>query len=342
MKIIANKKRMKLVVVLAATVILFLICLRSTVVRESIYVLLISFMIAYSLRPIHKDLCNRGINKRVSAVMLIVLLVVFILLGFTVLIPSILKEGLKVNDEVSKIQVMVDRLNDQVKLLKNNKTMYVLLDNASGKVNNFLVKIFNRFLDGALNFGQNLLAASIIPIIAYYFLADGDNIGNKALILFPVKSRSMVKKVCRDIDKILGRYIASQLFLSVIIGFFTFGVLMYLRVDFPIILSILNAFFNIIPYFGPIFGALPAVLLAFIKGSKTGFYTLFSLYFIQLIEGNVISPKITGDSVSMHPLAVIILLLIGEKVGGFIGMVLAVPVGVVLKTVYEDIDYYMY
>jgi predicted PurR-regulated permease PerM len=60
------------------------------------------------------------------------------------------------------------------------------------------------------------------------------------------------------------------------------------------------------------------------------------------VEGNIISPKITGDSISMHPLTVILLLVIGDKIAGFAGMVLAVPIGVVLKIIYEDLNYYLF
>jgi predicted PurR-regulated permease PerM len=152
----------------------------------------------------------------------------------------------------------------------------------------------------------------------------------------------MIKRIIGDIDKILGRYIISQFVLCAIIGILTFVVLIALRVEFPIILSVLNALFNIIPYFGPLFGAIPAVLVALLHSTKTALWTAALLYIIQQIEGNIISPKITGDSVSMHPLVVIILLIVGGKLGGFLGMVLAVPVGVVIKIIYEDLNYYLF
>jgi len=152
----------------------------------------------------------------------------------------------------------------------------------------------------------------------------------------------MVRKILDDIDKVLGRYIISQFMLCLIIGVLTFIILIFLRVDFPVILSLLNAIFNIIPYFGPLFGAIPAVIMALLKSPKTAMYTALWLYGIQQIEGNIISPKVTGDSVSMHPLLVILLLIIGGKLGGFVGMVLAVPIGVAIKVIYEDLNYYIF
>ena len=99
---------------------------------------------------------------------------------------------------------------------------------------------------------------------------------------------------------------------------------------------------NIIPYFGPIFGAVPIIIVAFLDSVNKGIWVSILLLLLQQIEGNILSPKITGESTDIHPLVVIIILLIGEKLGGFTGMILAVPIGVIIKVIYEDINYYLF
>ncbi|NFF68538.1 AI-2E family transporter, partial [Clostridium sporogenes] len=130
--------------------------------------------------------------------------------------------------------------------------------------------------------------------------------------------------------------------LCLIITILTFLVLVGLGIKLPILLSLINGFSNIIPYFGPVIGSLPAILIAFTKSPKTALWALILLYSIQQIEGDILSPKITGDSVDMHPLTVILLLLIGGKIYGFVGMVLAIPIGVIMKIIYEDLNYYLF
>lgn len=104
----------------------------------------------------------------------------------------------------------------------------------------------------------------------------------------------------------------------------------------------MNAAFNIIPYFGPIFGAIPAVVVAFIDSPIKGLYIMLAMIVIQQIEGNILSPQITGNSINMHPFMIIILLLIGDKFGGFMGMILVVPIAVIIKVIYDDINYYLF
>ena len=337
-----NKKQIKLILIFVFFIAVIWIIYKSFVLKEIVYLIFISLIIAYTLMPLQNKIVEKGLNKRLSALMIIVFLIFLCAAFIYIIVPSILKEGLNVDSGIIKIQKNIEIIYEKFKPLNNNKTIYVIMDKIYDKIDNLMAEILNKLFDGALNIGQDLLSAAVIPIISYYFMADSDIIFNKALIMFPIKSRRIIKNILQDIDKVLGKYIVGQLLLSVIIGVFTFIILFTLKIDFPVLLSILNAFFNIIPYFGPIFGAVPAVVMGFIKSTKAGIYTIIFLYLLQLIEGNIISPKVTGNSVSMHPLLVIILLLLGGQIGGFIGMIIAVPVGVIVKIIYEDINYYFF
>ncbi|WPC40784.1 AI-2E family transporter [Clostridium sp. JS66] len=336
------KRIYKYILTIIIVFLIILLGLRSSAIREAIYLLFISFIIAYTLRPMNKYMEQNGIRKKFAAVSLICVLILITMTIFLLIVPSAFKESLNISYTIDKIQKIIDNLYSKLKPISNNKTIYAVINNVSIKMNNQLISLFSKIFDSALNIGQNIVSIAVIPIISYYFLADGDNIANKLLNFFPIKSRNMVKKISKDIDKILGRYIVSQLLLCAFIGIVTFAILIFLHVDFPIILSILNAFFNIIPYFGPVFGAVPAIFIALIKSPQKAMWVLIWLYLLQQIEGNILSPKITGDSVNMHPLMVIILLVVGGKIAGFLGMILAIPVGVMIKVIYEDLNYYLF
>ena len=115
-----------------------------------------------------------------------------------------------------------------------------------------------------------------------------------------------------------------------------------LRVKFPFVLSIINAIANIIPYFGPIIGGVPIIFIALTGSVTIGILATIGVIVIQQVEGNFLAPKITGDSTNMHPIIIIILLILGEKLGGVIGMILIVPIAVIIKVIYDDINYYLF
>lgn len=342
MKEIKRKTLYKYIIFFAVILLLIFLSLKSSVIRDVLYLLLISFAISYTLKPIQNRMEQSGLNKSTAALILICVLILAVLATFVVLIPSMLKESLNLNNTLESIQKLIDKFYLKLKPIANNKTIYIIMDNIYEKMNNYLIGIFANTFDTVLKIGQNIVTIAVIPIISYYFLADGDYIENKVLNFLPVRSRNVVRKITCDIDKVLGRYIVSQLLLCMIIGVATFIILIGLKVNFPVILSLLNAFFNIVPYFGPIFGAVPAILIALIDSPHQAIWTAIWLYVLQQIEGNILSPKITGDSISMHPLIVILLLIIGGEAAGFLGMILAVPIGVIVKIVYEDLNYYLF
>lgn len=336
------KKAYKYIIFIILIIIILIMVSKIKVFKTVFYVILLSFVLAYILKPIHLILINRGINKKVSALLLVSAMIITIL-GFIVfLIPSILKETLTVDVTRTEMSNYIEKIRNFVKPLSKSSSGDNLIIGIYDKFNYELKIIINKVVNIILVICENALDATIFPIISYYFLADLDEIGKGIVKIVPCKYRNVVKKIAYDIDVILSKYTICQLVLCVLIGTLTFIILSVLKINYPILLSIINGLFNIIPYFGPIFGAVPAIIVALLISTKKAIYTAIALYLIQIVEGNIISPKLTGDSVDMHPLIVIILLIIGGKLWGFIGMVLIIPAAVIVRVIYEDLNYYLF
>ncbi|MBW9152770.1 AI-2E family transporter [Clostridium estertheticum] len=338
-----NKKR--LIVCALSIVILIVIiaiAIRIPIIKQLLNLIFISFIIAYGLKPLYMLLIRRGVNKKAASALIVVGLLVLILLIFIVVIPSIFRESLSIKKVINDLGSYLINAKTKIKVLSTNKIMDSIINTIYYKSNAQILLIFNKLLDFIMGLGENILTYMVSPLIIYYFLCDSENMINKTLIIFPPESRNIIKKIIDDIDKVLGRYIMSQLILCGIITIATFLILMFMKVDFPLILALINGIFNIIPYFGPIFGLIPIILISLLESPKIALYTTIWIFALQQIEGSLLSPKIIGESISMHPLTVILLLMIGGAVGGILGMILAVPVGVVIKVIYEDLNYYLF
>ncbi len=331
-------KKIFFVLLLIISVYVFI---KFSFIKHIIYVLLLSFILSYSLRPIYRILIKKGLSNRFSAILILMTLIGFFVLSFAVIVPTMLREGKNFSGKLNDIDKIVTNLYSKIDI-NNNKILYLTINSLNEKINRELVNFSTEFFDDILSIGENIISLAIVPVISYYFLIDEEIIGNKVLTLFPVKKRAMIKNIFNDIDKVLGRYILTQFILSIIIGVLTFIVLIFFKVDLPFLLSLINAVFNIIPYFGPIFGAIPAIFMAVLGSTQKAIWVALCLYLIQQLEGDIISPKIIGENISMHPVMVMLLLIVGGKVGGFLGMVLAVPIGVIIKVLYEDINYYLF
>jgi predicted PurR-regulated permease PerM len=338
-----NKRKLIMTIIISVSLLaLILIAIRIPIIKQIINLVFISFAMSYILKPLYMFLIRKGVNKKLASALIVVGLLGLILLIFIVVIPSIFREGLNINKAIEDVQNYLVNTNMKIKVLETNKVMSSIMNNIYKKSNIQIFLIFDKIFDSIMGIGENMITYMVSPLIIYYFLSDSENMINKALIILPPEGRNITKKIIEDIDKVLGRYILSQLVLCGIITIATFLILVFMKVDFPLILSLINGILNIIPYFGPLFGVIPAILIALLISPKTAIYAAIWLFALQQIEGSVLSPKIIGDSISMHPLTVILLLIIGGGISGILGMILAVPLGVVIKVIYEDLNYYLF
>lgn len=325
---------------IAALIFIIYRLMNIRIIKDVVSMIFISFLLSYVLKPIQEFLYKKGINKKASAIILI-LSIIGIIAGFVIyFVPIVLKEGEHFYESLEDIKNSMSYIYSTI--MEKNKFFMYLNGELEYRVRSFTNSLLLKVLDGVVSFGENVLSFAVVPVLSYYFLGEGEFFYNKFMLLIPRTKRTATRNIFNDIDKILSRYVASQFLLSILIGGLTFIVLISLKVDFPIILSVINGIANIIPYFGPIIGAVPPILMALLISPSKALWVTVLLLIIQQIEGNILSPKIIGDSISMHPIIVIILLILGGKIGGFTGMVLAVPLGVVIKIIYEDVNYYLF
>lgn len=333
------KKLLIIVLVLAASI---MIIFKFPIFLDLFGVILISFIISYSLRPFYKMFTKRGVNKKLSAILVITIIILAVILVFIMLIPSIYKEGANISNTINEVKNYFNRFSiDKFEFTKNEFVREVL-NNLYIKVRASIQSVITETINTTISIGENILLIFIVPTLVYFFLCDDEKILNGVIRYVPMESRNVVRRALVHIDKVLGRYIVTQFELCGIVGVLTYIILIFTGIKFAFALAIINAIFNIIPYFGPLIGGIPIILLASFTSIQKAVWVAIWLNLIQQIEGNVVGPKMMGDSVSSHPLTILLLLLIGGSLGGIIGMIVVVPIWVMIKILYEDLDYYLF
>lgn len=337
-----NKKLIKnIIVILIATLFIFLLY-KFEAFRDIILIIIASGVFAYILKPLYRFICEKTkLNKKFLAMILVVGVILLILFFLTVLIPSMFKESESFDSLINSIENFINDLIMKMKFIELG-IFEVIESQVTEQLNIFIVNFANNIINNLIGFSENILAFAVIPVLAYYFLAYGDLISNKFLYCCPMNKRALLKNLGKDVDKVLGKYILGQLILSFMVGVMTFVGMLILGLKFPLLLAFLNALLNIIPYFGAVLGAIPAIVVALVEGPNKILWVILTFIIIQQIEGNLIAPKITAESIDMHPILIIILLLIGEQVGGLMGMIFIIPIAVIIKVLFEDWDYYMF
>ena len=182
------------------------------------------------------------------------------------------------------------------------------------------------------NFIANVVSLVIIPVLAFYFLRDFDLLKAKAADLIPLKRRQFVVDLFTEIDQALGNFIKGQMLVAIILSVIYSVGLTIADCPAPLLIGLLAGFANLVPYLGLALGFVPAVLLTYLSGNPLWQVIFAAATFVvgQMLEGMVITPKVVGDSVGLHPVVVMVALMLGGTYFGFVGMILALPVAAVL------------
>lgn len=181
--------------------------------------------------------------------------------------------------------------------------------------------------------------ATVITVLflAFYMLVGGPEIKAGFLALFPRSDREEIADILNQVGAKFGGWLRGQLLLSFIIGVAAAFGMAVIRMPYPILLGIVAGITELIPLVGPTLGAIPAVFLALFQPWWKLIFTIAWYTLIQQTEGNFIVPRVMRRAVGLSPLLTIVALIIGIKLLGMIGALLAVPVAAVLQVVVGEI-----
>jgi predicted PurR-regulated permease PerM len=190
-----------------------------------------------------------------------------------------------------------------------------------------------------LSFVLSVLGYLVLaPILGFYLLRDWERIQASLAGLVPPASRPRVLAFAREYDRLLAGYIRGALLAASIIGTLTFLGLWIMGIPFAFLLGAMAAVFNLIPYVGLVLTLIPALVVALFTGNIVVSLLKVLLVFgiVQTLDGTVIGPRVVGGSVGLHPVWVILALSVAGFFWGFVGLLLAVPLAVLVKLLLRE------
>ena len=230
---------------------------------------------------------------------------------------------------------VLEYMNSQFDTIQNTLMGYV--KELVPKIGDLTVKI----KDGALTILLGLKDFLIGIIAAVYFLLDKEKFQSQMkktiCALFPKKFCDSFFSVCSRTNKSFSGFISGKIVDSIIIGILCFVSMKALRLDYALLISVIIGVTNIIPFFGPIFGAIPSALLLLVSSPiKQLIIFVILIIVLQQLDGNIIGPKILGDSTGLSAFWVMFAIIVGGGLFGFPGMVLAVPTSALIYSFFRS------
>ena len=178
-------------------------------------------------------------------------------------------------------------------------------------------------------------------VVSIYLLTDKEKffaLSRKITIsLFSEKRADRIFELTERTDSIFGKFITGKILDSFIIAIMTFITMTIFKIPYTVLISFIIGLTNIIPFFGPFIGAIPATILILFVSPIKALWFIIIIIVIQQIDGNIIGPKILGDRLGISAFWILFSLLIGGKLFGFIGLIIGVPLFVFIYSIIKDI-----
>jgi putative permease len=303
--------------------------------------LILATLLSILLEPLVVMLEGRGLNRSgaVTLVMGIITLLVIWLMIF--LGPRISHEFKTINQLVKNetpatlLFKMKTLLNRHLPLLKNPE----IANQIMSRVEKFIYSMLNRSIQLIPSILPMVISLFLIPFMTFFLLKDGRQLKKSFIQTMPNRYFEMTINLIHKIEGQLGSYIRGQMLVSLCIGILSITALAILRVPYFLIIGAVAGVANMIPYFGPIVGAVPAIILNVIdKGSlSAALAVILAFIAIRLIDDTLVSPNILGRSLEIHPLLVIIAIFIGGEMFGIMGLLLCIPVTGIIKVTIKEL-----
>lgn len=178
---------------------------------------------------------------------------------------------------------------------------------------------------------DSLSRVFLAPVLAFYFLRDREMFLFRLSLLIPVKHRKETLKTLKAMRREAMYFVRGQLLIALCVFVLTALGLLIVGLPAWLALGLIMGFCELIPYVGPIIGAIPIALFALPTSLSTCFWSLMVAFLVQQIEGTLISPRVMGGATGLHPAWVLLLLTFGGLAAGLKGMVLTLPIFLALR-----------
>jgi len=293
---------------------------------------LLAVVIAYLIAPLVNSLAAWGMSRGWAILAVYGLLSVAAGLAIVKLVPQMLGETRRLTEAIPtyslRVRQVVDGFNQQLADMGVPAGMRDAVDRNISDLERQSVQALQRLMDirTVQKAAGLLLSLLLAPFLALYLLKDMERFKERFVLALPRRYRMEILALLRGLDGVLAGFVRGQLLLAVVVGVVSGLVAKLLGLRFAVLLGVWAGVMEFVPYVGPVLGAIPAVLAGLAISTITGLEAVLAFAIIQQLEGAVLAPKIMGESVGLHPLAVMLSVLAGGYLLGWWGLVLSLPV----------------
>lgn len=294
---------------------------------------------------------KKRISMRMPAIFLslVILMLIFYFLAYLVM-PQIYTN---IRNLIYNLPGQMNKLMEQLsELMKDDRQLSALIDSLYKEGMAFLTEWaktdmigqITLVLSGMVGVVRMVVDFFVGLIVAVYVLASKETLLRQSKMLlrafFSDDTAEKIKEIMKESNRIFGGFISGKLIDSLIIGILCFIGALILRLPYAVLISVIVGVTNIIPFFGPYIGAVPSAFLILLESPSKGVIFIIFILLLQQFDGNILGPKILGESTGLSPFWVIFSILLGSGLFGVVGMIIGVPTFAVIYYLIKSFIHY--
>lgn len=287
--------------------------------------------VAYFLNPVARRLQRIGLSRVLATVVIFVFLIALVILALLVIIPTLVQQT---NDLIQAAPDLFRQLRNGLterfpEIMEEGSPLRQSLAAIGEAIQSRGGELLQRLLSSAAGVVNLLVFFVVVPVVAFYLLMDWDTLIARIDDLLPREHAPIIRRLARDIDRTLASFVRGQGTVCLILGTFYAVALMAVGLQFGLVVGLIAGLLTFIPYVGALVGGVLSLGLALYQFWGDWWLILAVAVIFQagqMVEGNVLTPKLVGNSVGLHPVWLIFALSAFGTLFGFVGMLVAVPI----------------
>ncbi len=309
------------------------------ILRDILLVVLTAVTITAAIEPINKIFTKRKVPRTLSVIIIFLGLGLILAAGFYFFLPTFVSDVLGVLDSLPRYIDTTNLLSPLSDTSFGASLPNLSIKNIIESLSLTLSNVTGGLFTTISGFFGGIISFILIIVLSFYLSVQNDGVGNFLRVITPDYYEDYVLDLWKRAEKKIGLWLQGQLLLGLIIGILTFLGLSILGVKSALFLSLIAMVLELIPIFGIVLAIIPAFAIALSDGGATLALLVLGLYvIIQQFENHLIYPLVVRKIVGIPPILVILTLIIGLKLAGFIGVILSVPVAAILIEILNDIE----
>ncbi|MGB9886867.1 MAG: AI-2E family transporter [Moorellales bacterium] len=306
-------------------------------VRAVLPPFIFALALTYLLHPPVNWLCRKGLPRTAAIVVVYAAVAAGLVLVSTFALPALVRESAAFVEglprQLGAAEEFLENLSRRYRRTPLPEGVRLVIDEHLRRGEQVLLNLLRAGTQTLIGWISQLANLVLAPILAFFFLQDAGGLTRRIRTYVPAAYQEQVLSVLAEIDVVLRNFVFGRLIVGLMVGVLCALGLAVIGVDYALVLGVIAGACDLIPFFGPFLGALPAVVLAGLESLRTLMLTVLLFLVVQQVEAQLLSPLILGESVGLHPVVIIFALLAGGYLYGLWGVLLAVPVAAVLRLV---------